>query len=205
MPGSARHVLFSYITTFLWAYWNYSVGEGARNVLMTHSHSETTLIMKVQSLSERQHTQMNINEQLENLLANLGVEMEEYNQHEPRDQYGDASIPEVSIFQASRDHYGVFYRLDVIDSLPQLRILIPVEQGAAKMEMYLVRMSSLSPLNALFAAMAGYRGSAEFEKGREATIQHLLYAVAELMKHLFWSGDLNAMNFAEEIAVQRIF
>jgi hypothetical protein len=148
---------------------------------------------------------MNINEQLENLLASLGVEME-YNQHEQRDQHDDdASIPEVSIFQASRDHYGVFYRLDVIDSLPQLRILIPVEQGAAKMEMYLVRMSSLSPLNALFAAMAGYRGSAEFEKGREATMQHLLYAVAELMKHLFWSGDLNTMNFAEEIAVQRIF
>jgi hypothetical protein len=147
---------------------------------------------------------MNINEQLENLLANLGVEME-YNQHEQRDQYDDdASIPEVSIFQASRDHYGVFYRLDIIESLPQLRVMVPVEQGAVKMEMYLVRMVVSSPLNALFAGVASYRGSPDFEKGRDATMQHLLYAVAELMKQLFWSGDLNTMNFAAEIAVQRI-
>ncbi len=72
------------------------------------------------------------------------------------------------------------------------------------MEMYLVRMSSRSPLNALFTGMANYQGSLDFEKGRDTTMQHLLYAVAELMKQLFWSGDLNTMNFAAEIDVCRV-
>jgi hypothetical protein len=147
---------------------------------------------------------MNINEQLENLLANLGVQME-YNPHERNEQNDDdTTLPEVSIFQASRDHYGVFYRLDIIDSIPQLRILVPIEHGAVKMEMYLVRLNSSLPLNAWFAGIATYHGSIAFEKGREAALQHLLYAVAEMMKQLFWSGDLNAMTFPPELDVCRI-
>ena len=47
---------------------------------------------------------MNINEQLEKILANLGVEME-YAEHE---QHDENSVPDISIFQSSRDHYGVF-------------------------------------------------------------------------------------------------
>ena len=146
--------------------------------------------------------EMNIDEQLENFLAGLGVEME-YNSQES--QYNDdASIPEVSIFQASRDHYGVFYRLDIIDSMPQLRVMVPIEHGPVKMEMYLVRMSSSLPFNAWFSGVASYQGSPAFEKGREAALQHLLYAVAEMMKQLFWSGDLNSMSFPVEIDVCQV-
>ena len=129
----------------------------------------------------------------------------EYNPHERNEQNDDdTTLPEVSIFQASRDHYGVFYRLDIIDSMPQLRIMVPIEHGAVKMEMYLVRMSSNLPLNAWFSGVASYHGSIAFEKGREAALQHLLYAVAEMMKQLFWSGDLNAMTFPPELDVCRI-
>ena len=108
--------------------------------------------------------EMNIDEQLENFLAGLGVEME-YNSQESQHN-DDASIPEVSIFQASRDHYGVFYRLDIIDSIPQLRVMVPIEYGLVKMEMYLVRMSSSLPLNGWFSGVASYQGSPAFEKGR---------------------------------------
>src|SRR5947199_6326447 len=146
---------------------------------------------------------MNINEQIEHLLANLGVEME-HPEHDEHAEDCEDSAPEISIFQASRDHYGVFYRLDIIDSRPQLRIMVPVEHGAVKMEMYLVRMNSSLPLNAWFSGVATYRGSIAFEKGREAALQHLLYAVAEMMKQLFWSGDLNAMTFPPELDVYRI-
>ena len=146
---------------------------------------------------------MNINEQLEQILSGLGVEMER-NTPEQHNPFDDSSIPEVSIFQASRDHYGVFYRLDIIDSLPQLRIMVPIEHGAVKMEMYLVRFSRSMPLNETFAGMASYSGSPAFEKGREAALQHLLYAVAELMKQLFWSGDLNAMTFPPELDVCQV-
>ncbi len=143
---------------------------------------------------------MNINEQLENFLADLGVEMEQA-EHERDD---GSSIPEVSIFQSSRDHYGVFYRLDIIDHLPQLRIMVPVDTGAARMEMYLVRVSDHLPLNPLFAAVTHYQGSPAFERSRDAALQHLLYAVAEVMKQIFWSGDLNSMSFPPEIDVCRI-
>ena len=147
---------------------------------------------------------MNINEQLEDFLANLGVEMEHNPQERNEFNDDDIALPEVSIFQASRDHYGVFYRIDIIDSIPQLRIMVPVEHGAIKMEMYLVRMSSRLPLNTWFSGVATYKGSTPFEKGREAALQHLLYAVAEMMKQLFWSGDLNTMTFPPEIDVCRV-
>jgi len=143
---------------------------------------------------------MNINEQLEKILANLGVEMEyaEYEQHD------ENSLPEVSIFQSSREHYGVFYRLDIIDQLPQLRIMVPIENGALKVEIYLVRLGMGSPFNKWFTGIASYHGSQAFEQGREGTLQHLLYAIAEMMKQLFWSGDLDSMRFPPEIDVKRL-
>jgi hypothetical protein len=140
---------------------------------------------------------MNINEQFESFLAELGVEMER-----PEDRYDDGDfLPEVSIFQASRDHYGVFYRLDIINHKPELRIMVPVDKGETKMDIYLVRLSERTPLNASFASMSAYEGSSAYEHGRDATLQHLLYAVAEMMKQLFWSGDTSCMSFPPEIVV----
>ncbi len=143
---------------------------------------------------------MNINEQLENILANLGVEME----YAEPERHDENSVPEVSIFQSSRDHYGVFYRLDIVDQMPQLRVMMPVEDGALKVEMYLVRLSMNTPLHTWFTGIASYHGSLAFERGREGTLQHLLYAVAEMMKQLFWSGDLYSMAFPPEIDVRRL-
>lgn len=146
---------------------------------------------------------MNIHEQVESLLANLGVEMEHAEQG-PHAEDSDDSVPEISIFQSSRDHYGVFYRLDIIDQLPQLRVMLPVEYGALKMEMYLVRIHPQTPLAGAFAGMTTYRGSGPFEQVRDATLQHLLYAVAEMMKQLFWAGNLDTMTFPPEIDVKRL-
>ncbi|MEO7018635.1 MAG: hypothetical protein ABI234_00605 [Ktedonobacteraceae bacterium] len=140
---------------------------------------------------------MNINEQLGKLLADLGVEMES---HHPQED----ALPEVSIFQSSRDHYGVFYRLDIIDAVPQLRIIVPIDNGPLKMEVYLVKMSEALPLNTWFASMASHSGSSAFEHGREAALQHFLYAVAEMMKQLFWSGDMDSLTFPTEIDVERL-
>ncbi len=144
---------------------------------------------------------MNINEQLGKLLEDLGVEMEHQSHHHSQDE--DA-LPEISIFQSSRDHYGVFYRLDIIEQTPQLRIIVPVDNGPLKMEVYMVKMSDTLPLNEWFAGLTAHNGSTAFERGREASLQHLLYAVAEMMKQLFWSGDLDSMTFPTEIEVQRL-
>jgi len=116
----------------------------------------------------------------------------------------DSGEPEISIFQSSRDHYGVFYRLDIIESMPQLRIMLPIEHGALKMEMYLVRLNLQAPLHSPFADIVGYHGSPAFERGRDASLQHLLYAAAEMMKQLFWAGDLDSMTFPPEIEVRRL-
>lgn len=145
---------------------------------------------------------MNINEQLGKLLEDLGVEMEHPTDHHAENQ-GD-SLPEISIFQSSRDHYGVFYRLDIIDQAPQLRVIVPVDNGPLKMEVYLVQMNDRLPLNNWFAAIAAHRGSPAFERGREGALQHLLYAAAEMLKQLFWSGDLDSLTFPAEIDVQRL-
>ncbi len=143
---------------------------------------------------------MNIDEQFESFLANLGVEMEQ-----PADnRYTSDSIPEVSIFQASRDHYGVFYRLDIVEQKPELRIMVPVDQGDAKMDIYLVHLSERMPINPFFSDISQYQGSAAYEHGRESALQHLLYAVAEMMKQLFWAGDLQRMSFPAEIDVYPI-
>jgi len=140
---------------------------------------------------------MNIDEQFEQFLAELGVEMER-----PGDRlYDSDSVPEISIFQASRDHYGVFYRLDIIEHRPELRVMVPVDKGDTKMDMYLVRLSQRMPLNAALYGVANYEGSSAYEHHREAALQHLLYAVAEMMKQLFWSGDTQRMQFPPEIEV----
>ncbi len=75
---------------------------------------------------------MNINEQFEDFLAELGVEMEQPIEN----QFSGDSLPEISIFQASRDHYGVFYRLDIIERRTELRIMVPNDRGDAKMDIY---------------------------------------------------------------------
>lgn len=140
---------------------------------------------------------MNIDEQFESFLAELGVEMER-----PEDRpYDGNSLPEISMFQASRDHYGVFYRLDLIDGRPELRVLVPVDRGDTKMDIYLVRLGAHMPLAQAFREMTVYEGSAAYEDTREAALQHLLYAAAEIMKQLFWAGDLPHLSFPPEIDV----
>jgi hypothetical protein len=148
-------------------------------------------------VQKRERIAMNIDEQFENFLAELGVEME---RPEERVEHADA-VPEITIHQASRDHYGVFYRLDLIDQKPELRIMVPTDRGEFKTDIYLVRLSDLTPLNNSFVQMSVYEGSAPYEQNREATLQHLLYAVAEMMKQMFWSGDLQALKFPPEIEV----
>jgi hypothetical protein len=180
---------------------------------------------------------MSLDEQLTQLLAQLGVRMEGREEDEaehagapaeddeaqgaPRDTPG-ASIrradaareaearaageepPEVSLFQTSREHYGVFYRLDLIGALPQLRVYLPDDDGALKMRCYLVRAALGTPLHDWFLSARTHDGSAAFEDAREVAQQHLLFAVGELMKRLFWHGDIEELRFAEEIEVVRL-
>jgi hypothetical protein len=113
-------------------------------------------------------------------------------------------LAEVSLFQTSREHYGVFYRLDLIAGVPQLRIFSPEEHGALKMRCFLVRPAECAPMRVWFAATRGHDGSAAYEETRETTEQHLLFAAGETLKRLFWAGEQDEMRFPTEILVQRL-
>lgn len=178
---------------------------------------------------------MNLDEQLTELLATLGVELEEGERASAEypapagdggassdirgvpgggQREGDFGMdffdeeaqhePDFSLFQTSREHYGVFYRLDLVGCVPQLRIFTPEEAGAVKMRCYLVRPAIGSPVRDWFLATRMHDGSPLFEEARETTEQHLLFAAGETLKRLFWGGDADAMYFSPEIDVQRL-
>lgn len=72
------------------------------------------------------------------------------------------------------------------------------------MEGYLVVPAESSPLQHWFDSLAEHQGSPEFETEQDTMSQHLLFAVGEMLKRLFWSGDLAEMQFPGEIVVERI-
>jgi hypothetical protein len=112
--------------------------------------------------------------------------------------------PDMSLFQTSREHYGVFYRLDLVDGLPQLRVFLPEDMGALKMRCYVICAGEISPLRDWFESAHLYEGSLAFDDARDITRQHLLFAAGELMKKLFWSGEMSTMRFPDEIEVLRV-
>jgi hypothetical protein len=114
------------------------------------------------------------------------------------------AVAEITLFQTSREHYGVFYRLDLTAGVPQLRIFMPDDEGALKMRCYFVRASVGSPLHEWFATDRGHEGSVAYNDARTSAQQHLLFATGELMKKLFWTGDIEQMRFPEEIEVVRL-
>ena len=111
---------------------------------------------------------------------------------------------EVSLFQTSREHYGVFYRLDLSQGVPHLRIYLPDDEGSLKMCCYLVRAGLSTPLHQWFVSTREHAGSEAYEEIRDSAHQHLLFAAGELMKRLFWTGSIEEMRFPSEIEVLRL-
>jgi hypothetical protein len=195
---------------------------------------------------------MSLDDQLAELLATLGVELEGSTPESPSDtasgshattgstassgggspserafptryhfgrfergenaDYGapmDDEIPldapsELSLFQTSREHYGVFYRLDLSQGVPHLRIFLPDEDGCLKMGCYLVRAAQSTPLHQWFVSTREHAGSDAYNEIRDTAHQHLLFAAGELMKRLFWTGSIEEMSFPSEIEVLRL-
>src|SRR5262249_16420562 len=104
---------------------------------------------------------MNLDEQLRALLAGLGVEMEQPtdssfdDEEQPEEEHQPSAI---TLFQASKEHHGVFYRIDLVGFCPQLRIFLPSEEGLVKMIGYLVTPSERSPMLRWFELLADHQG-----------------------------------------------
>jgi hypothetical protein len=114
------------------------------------------------------------------------------------------AVADISLFQTSREHYGVFYRLDLTAGVPQLRIFMPDDEGGLKVRCYFVRAALGSPLHEWFATDRNHEGSLAYNDARDSAQQHLLFAAGELMKKLFWTGDIERLRFPAEIEVVRL-
>ena len=147
-------------------------------------------------------TPMNFNsEEFQQFLRDMGVEIEHDHPGHQMPEFLEGE-PSVTMLQQSRE-YQAFYQLNLTQTIPQIRIVIPEKQGKLKFQIYLVQLSELHPFVTLFPLFSQYGGSRVFERERDTAEWHLLYAIGEIMKDLFWSGA-ETSHFPPEITVQRL-
>lgn len=110
--------------------------------------------------------------------------------------------PMITVLQRSYDHEA-FYRIDWLESGPELLVLLPTNQAPLKFHFYRVQFSETYPLNDALTKLLHYQGSVGFEQKREAAEWQLLSSMVETMKSLFWAGR-ETSQFPSEIIVQKI-
>ena len=72
------------------------------------------------------------------------------------------------------------------------------------MHCYLVRAALSTPLHEWFVSTRAHSGSGAYQDVRGTAEQHLLFAAGELMKRLFWTGNMEEMRFPPEIEVMQL-
>lgn len=132
-------------------------------------------------------------------LRSLGVEMESSDTHMSQEPPEEAIT---TLLQRSHDHEAL-YRVDFLDTGPELLVLLPSHQTPLKFHFYLVQMSATHPLGDSFSRLLNYQGSESFERRREVAEWQLMHAMVEMMKALFWAGQATS-HFPPEITVQKI-
>jgi hypothetical protein len=144
---------------------------------------------------------MDLDALLAEVLTPLGVVMEDAaDDSTPAPEPIESGDPVCTIFQTSREHYGVFYRLDLIDGQPELRIFMPSDLPPVRMAGFRVRPAPHSDLPRWFAHLE----TAEMVGDPMAAYNHLLFACGEILKNLFWVGNPEGLEFPEGIIVTRL-
>lgn len=145
---------------------------------------------------------MDLDALLAEVLAPLGVVMEDENDAMTRPvENDDAGDPTCTMFQTSREHYGVFYRLDLIAGQPELRVFMPADGGPVRMAGFRVRPALGSDMPAWFSRLH----DADMVGDTNAAFNHVLFACGEILKNLFWAGRHESLSFPDGIAVTRLF
>jgi hypothetical protein len=139
---------------------------------------------------------MGWHEELRTILERLNITM--------HDDTAEQPAHDISLFQQSREHQGVFYRLDLVADAPELRVFVPRNDGAARLRCFVVRVPTESPLRAGFTALMAWDTSPLALSLQLMARQHLLFAIGEVLKQLFWAGDTDAGYFPPEIAVTAV-
>ena len=116
----------------------------------------------------------------------------------------DTQCPDMTCIRSSQRRYGVWYRMDLTNDEPQLRVTLPVNTGPVKQEVYAVYLNH-KQLHALCVSLLHVQGSSEaFRESKVVLDYHLLLGCCEVMKELFWQGDRRTMTFPAEIFVERL-
>ena len=132
-------------------------------------------------------------------LHGLGVEMEE---SEIQAFPIPSSEPTFTLLQHSRDH-DAFYRVDLTGTKPELMVLTPTHDNLLRFHFYLVQPSSTHPLFGSLDRAAANQQWLAMEQIHEVIEWHILQAIVETMKVMFWIGLENAQ-FPDEIVVYKI-
>ncbi|MBA2681144.1 MAG: hypothetical protein H0U76_22440 [Ktedonobacteraceae bacterium] len=145
---------------------------------------------------------MSWEKELDQILSDLGVQQE----YTPSEQTY-SSIQEVNFFitHLSRSRPGVSYRLDLTDTVPELRVYMPTDDGTYKIRIYLVRLAPGNFLLHLFGLCMVYQGgSRAYQEIEGSIIYHALHMLLHAMVELFWQGNLVAFQFPPEIEVRSL-
>jgi hypothetical protein len=135
---------------------------------------------------------------LREYLHTLGVDFEGSEGQGPP----DPEEPILMFLQMSHQHQAV-YRIDLLETGPELLVLLPTDQAPLKFHFYLVKLSEARPLGDALIKLMAYQGSEGFEQERGVAEWQLLHAMVEIMKALFWAGQ-ETSQFPPEITVQKI-
>lgn len=140
-------------------------------------------------------------DELATLLYRLGVVFESQSLDDQTAQE-TAELADWTCYQHDPRRAGVLYRLDLFGVVPEVRILLPSERNLARCQIYLVTLTPGNPLPYLYASLDCLRGSPGYEHARDTFSYGLWMAYCELMKALFWQGDLGQRDFPPEITVR---
>lgn len=132
-------------------------------------------------------------------LHGLGVEMEE---SEIPEAPTHPNEPRFTLLQRSRDHEAL-YRVDLIDTQPELLVLLPTHDNPLRFHFYLVQPSATHPLVGSLDRVAANQLGREREQMDEVVEWYILQAFVETMKVAFWAG-LETAQFPHEIVVYKL-
>ena len=146
---------------------------------------------------------MDLDALLAEVLTPLGVVLE--SESDPMSDLAEPEAdaggdPTCTMFQTSREHYGVFYRLDLIDGSPELRVIMPSDRPPARMTIFRVRPAPISDMPAWFTHLHDM----EMMGDSNAACNHMLFACGEILKNLFWAGNPDTLRFPDGVLVTRI-
>ena len=145
---------------------------------------------------------MSWQEELDGLLQRLGVHQERSQSPSPEEPAGEADL---TFTQLSKRHPGVSYRMDLVGAVAHLRVYVPVEEGAAKLQVYHVQLANDAFVGHLFALFMTHEGgSVAYQEVEGELTYYLFIACTQAMKALFWQGDMQALSFPPEITVERL-